>query len=203
MIAIIQARTGSKRLKNKVLIDVNKKPLIWYVINQVKKAKNVKKIIIAIPKKNSNDRLYQFLKNNNNLVFRGNEKNVADRMVSAAKEYNAKYFVRISGDSPLINPKLIDKLIKEKKKYLNYDIITNVFPRSFASGQSVEIIRTKILEKNIRYMKTTEKEHVTIFFYKNYKNYKIKNVFNISKKKQIKNSVDTKYDLKKLRHLIK
>ena len=203
MIAIIQARTGSKRLKNKVLVDINKKPLIWYVINQVKKAKKIKKIIIAIPKKNSDDGLYQFLKNNNNLVFRGNEKNVADRMMSAAKKYNAKYFVRISGDSPLINPKLIDKLIKERKKYLNYDIITNVFPRSFASGQSVEIIRTKILEKNIRYMKTTETEHVTTFFYKNYENYKIKNEFNISKKKQIKNSIDTKYDLKKLRHLIK
>ena len=117
MIAIIQARTGSKRLKNKVLVDINKKPLIWYVINQVKKAKKIKKIIIAIPKKNSDDGLYQFLKNNNNLVFRGNEKNVADRMMSAAKKYNAKIMYtnqKIKEYYPQIDNSLIKKEFKFK-----------------------------------------------------------------------------------------
>ena len=202
MIVIIQARIGSKRLKNKVLTNINQKPLIWYVINQVKKSKNVKKIVIAIPKKNSDNKLYQYLKDNYN-VYRGDEVNVAKRMMFAAKKYNAKFFVRISADSPLINPKLIDQFIKVKKENKNYDIITNVFPRTFASGQSIEIIKTQILEKNIKFMKKNDLEHVTSFFYKNYKNFKIKNIFNKSKKKMIKNSIDTKNDLSKLKHLIK
>ena len=175
MIVIIQARSGSKRLKNKVLTYINQKPLIWYVINQVKKSKNVKKILISIPKKNSDNKLYQYLKDNYN-VYRGDEVNVAKRMMFAAKKYNAKFFVRISADSPLINPKLIDQFIKVKKENKNYDIITNVFPRTFASGQSIEIIKTKILEKNIKFMKKNELEHVTKFFYKNYKKFKIKNI---------------------------
>ena len=202
MIVIIQARIGSKRLKNKVLTNINQKPLIWYVINQVKKSKNVKKIVIAIPKKNSDNKLYQYLKDNYN-VYRGDEVNVAKRMMFAAKKYNAKFFVRISADSPLINPKLIDQFIKVKKENKNYDIITNVFPRTFASGQSIEIIKTQILEKNIKFMKKNDLEHVTSFFYKNYKNFKIKNIFNKSKKRMIKNSIDTKNDLNKLKHLIK
>ena len=202
MIVIIQARSGSKRLKNKVLTYINQKPLIWYVINQVKKSKNVKKIVIAIPKKNSDNKLYQYLKKKYD-VYRGDEINVAKRMMCAAKKYNAKFFTRISADSPLINPKLIDQFIKERKKNKNYDIITNVFPRTFASGQSIEIIKTKILEKNIKFMKKNELEHVTKFFYKNYKKFKIKNILNKSKKKLIKNSVDTQNDLKKLKHLIK
>lgn len=202
MIVIIQARIGSKRLKNKVLTNINQKPLIWYVINQVKKSKNVKKIVIAIPKKNSDNKLYQYLKDNYN-VYRGDEVNVAKRMMFAAKKYNAKFFVRISADSPLINPKLIDQFIKVKKENKNYDIITNVFPRTFASGQSIEIIKTQILEKNIKFMKKNDLEHVTSFFYKNYKNFKIKNIFNKSKKRMIKNSIDTKNDLSKLKHLIK
>ena len=202
MIVIIQARIGSKRLKNKVLTNINQKPLIWYVINQVKKSKNVKKIVIAIPKKNSDNKLYQYLKDNYN-VYRGDEVNVAKRMMFAAKKYNAKFFVRISADSPLINPKLIDQFIKVKKENKNYDIITNVFPRTFASGQSIEIIKTQILEKNIKFMKKNDIEHVTSFFYKNYKNFKIKNIFNKSKKRMIKNSIDTKNDLSKLKHLIK
>ncbi len=202
MIVIIQARIGSKRLKNKVLTNINQKPLIWYVINQVKKSKNVKKIVIAIPKKNSDNKLYQYLKDNYN-VYRGDEVNVAKRMMFAAKKYKAKFFVRISADSPLINPKLIDQFIKVKKENKNYDIITNVFPRTFASGQSIEIIKTQILEKNIKFMKKNDLEHVTSFFYKNYKNFKIKNIFNKSKKRMIKNSIDTKNDLSKLKHLIK
>ncbi len=202
MIVIIQARSGSKRLKNKVLTYINQKPLIWYVINQVKKSKNVKKIVIAIPKKSSDNKLYQYLKKKYH-VYRGDEVNVAKRMMFAAKKYNAKFFIRISADSPLIKPKLIDQFIKAKKENKNYDIITNVFPRTFASGQSIEIIKTKILEKNIKLMKKNELEHVTTFFYKNYKKFKIKNIFNKSKKKLIKNSVDTKNDLNKLKHLIK
>ena len=202
MIVIIQARSGSKRLKNKVLTYINQKPLIWYVINQVKKSKNVKKIVIAIPKKNSDNKLYQYLKKNYE-VYRGDEFNVAKRMLFAAKKYKAKFFIRISADSPLISPKLIDQFIKIQKKNKNYDIITNVFPRTFASGQSIEIIKTKILEKNINFMKKNELEHVTLFFYKNYRKFKIKNIFNRSKKKLIKNSIDTKNDLKKLKHLIK
>ena len=52
-------------------------------------------------------------------------------------------------------------------------------------------------------MKKNDLEHVTSFFYKNYKNFKIKNIFNKSKKRMIKNSIDTKNDLSKLKHLIK
>ena len=114
MIVIIQARSGSKRLKNKVLTYINQKPLIWYVINQVKKSKNVKKIVIAIPKKSSDNKLYQYLKKKYH-VYRGDEVNVAKRMMFAAKKYNAKFFIRISADSPLIKPKLIDQFIKAKK----------------------------------------------------------------------------------------
>ena len=45
------------------------------------------------------------------------------------------------GDSPLIDYKLINKAIKISKKYNKYDIITNVYPRTFPQGQSVEIIK--------------------------------------------------------------
>ena len=43
----------------------------------------------------------------------------------------AKYFVRVSGDSPLIDPKIIDKAVKISKRHKEYDIVTNVFPERF------------------------------------------------------------------------
>ena len=63
------------------------------------------------------------------------------RLYETANMNKAKYFVRINGDSPLIDPKLIDKAIKISKKKKGYDIITNVFPRTFPKGQSVEVIK--------------------------------------------------------------
>ena len=55
--------------------------------------------------------------------------------------------MRISADSPLIKTSIINKCINVKKNFFNYDLITNVFPRSFPSGQSVEIINTNVLKK--------------------------------------------------------
>ena len=87
-------------------------------------------------------------------------------------------FVRITGDSPLINYKIIDKAIKKFFKE-KPDIITNVFPRSFPIGQTVEVIDSKIFINNFKnILKKDEKEHITKYFYKNNKNFKIINFKN-------------------------
>ena len=90
-------------------------------------------------------------------------------------------------------------MIKIHQKSKNkYDLITNIFPRSFPKGQSVEIIKTSILKKNIHKFTKMDKEHVTNYFYKNHKQFKIKNFFLKVKKDNMNLSVDTKYDLKKI-----
>ena len=83
-------------------------------------------------------------------------------------------------------------------KNMNYDIVTNIFPRSFPKGQSVEIIRTNILKAHINKMSKLEKEHVTKYFYKNSKNFYIKNFRNKLNNKSIKLAVDSKIDLLKI-----
>ena len=60
-------------------------------------------------------------------------------------------------------------------KKSKFDIITNVFPRTYPKGLSYEIFKTSILKKNIKFFSRRDKEHVTTFFYKNFKNYKIYN----------------------------
>ena len=65
----------------------------------------------------------------------------------------------MSGDSPVIDVKILDKLIEifKKKKYSNYDIITNVFPKTFPKGMSFEIIKREIISKNMKFMTENEK----------------------------------------------
>tara|TARA_B100000965_G_C19592714_1_gene758671 strand:+ start:2791 stop:3414 length:624 start_codon:yes stop_codon:yes gene_type:complete len=203
MLAIIQARSNSKRFKNKILYKVNGKPLLWYVYNSVKKSKLVKKIVVAISNKKLDDKVAIYLKKNNIKFKRGDLNNVAKRIFMVVKNSKSKFFIRISGDSPLIDHRIIDRAIKIHKKKKNYDLITNIFPRSFPSGQSVEIIRTDILGKILKLrLDKYFYEHVTPYFYKKKIGFKIKNFTcnkNFAKKKY---SIDTKRDLNSLTSLI-
>jgi spore coat polysaccharide biosynthesis protein SpsF (cytidylyltransferase family) len=194
MLVLVQARSSSRRFPRKILHRIYGKTLIEHVILKINKSKYIKNIVVVTSNNKSDDNLVNLLKKNNINYFRGELKNVAKRLLQAAEKYKKKYFMRINADSPLIDFKLIDLSIKIylKKKY---DLITNVFPRFFPSGQSVEIIRTSALKKNIKKMSKIELEHVTSFFYKNYVNFSIKN-FSVKKKPiNMKLSVDTKKDL--------
>ena len=199
MLAIIQARTSSKRFNNKILFPIYGTPLIGHVVKKLRKSKKIKQIIVATSNHKTDNKLVKYLKNEKIKFFRGDLNNVARRLYKLAQSKKAKYFVRISGDSPLIDYKLVDQaleiLYKNKKKY---DLVTNVFPRTFPRGQSVEIIKTETLGKNLKKFSKLEQEHVTVYFYKNYKNYFIKNFTFKSKTKIMKLSIDTKKDLVKI-----
>ena len=199
LIVIIQARSNSKRFNNKVLYKIYNKPIIWHIISKIKKSKYVKKIIVATSQNKTDDKLVKYLTKIKINYFRGSLTNVAKRLCDAAEKNKAKFFMRISADSPLIDPVIIDKAIEifnSKKK--NYDIVTNVFPRSYPKGQSVEIIKTLKLKCFLSKFNKEQKEHVTKYFYKNYKNFRIKNFTSIKNKTKIntKLAIDTKDDLK-------
>lgn len=196
MLAIVQARSNSRRFPKKVLANLVNKPVIQHVVDRLKKSKYIKKIIVATSSNSSDDELVKFLKNIKCNIFRGSLNNVAKRFLEASK--NEIFFLRISGDSPLIDPKIVDRMIKikKKKKFLNYDIITNIFPKTFPNGQSVEIVKREIIKKNLYKMSKDEKEHVTKFFYKNYDNFKIKNYTTKRKYRYTNLVVDYRNDLK-------
>ena len=197
MIAIIQCRLSSRRLKKKALIKINNVPIIWHVYNGIRKSKKIKKIIVATSNKKNDDILVNYLKKKKITYFRGDLKNVAERLYKCAEKYKKRCFLRISGDSPLIDYKIINKCIDIYARHKKFDIITNTFPRTFPQGQSVEIIKTNILKHNYQYMDDFEREHVTTYFYKHYNKFKIKN-FKSKNINKLKMSIDTKEDLKKI-----
>ncbi len=196
MLCIIQARSNSKRFKNKVLHPIHGVPLIQHVINRVKRSRRIKKLIVSSSFKKSDDNLISYLKKKRIKFFRGNLENVAMRLYKTAKLNKAKSFVRISGDSPLIDPKLIDKVIEISLREKYFDIITNVFPRTFPKGQSVEVIKTSLIKKYSKNFSKLDKEHVTKYFYDNSNRFQIKNFKFNGKNKIMKLSIDTKKDLK-------
>ena len=88
---------------------------------------------------------------------------MALRYLRAKEKFKTNYFLRICSDSPFIDSKLVDKIII-RSKLKKFDLVTNIFPRTFPKGQSIEIVKTKILKSNISKFNKYELEHVTPFF---------------------------------------
>ena len=197
MLVIIQARTSSRRFKNKILYSFYGKKLIQHVFEKIKKSRKVK-IIVSTSTNKKDDKLVKFLIDKKIKYFRGSLNNVAKRLYDTAVSEKKSFFLRISGDSPLIDFRLINKSMKIFEKNKNFDLITNIFPRTFPSGQSVEIIKTKTLGKNLRFFSKLDKEHVTRYFYRNSSKFKIKNFVNNKHTKNKKLSIDTHDELKRI-----
>jgi len=141
------------------------------------------------------------LKNNIDF-YRGSLNNVLKRFIDLAEYFKIDYIIRINGDSPLIDHRIILKLSKYIKKN-RYDLITNIFPRTYPVGQSVEIIYTKSLKKIYKKTSSYDREHITSFFYKNSNKFKIKNISNSLDNSHIKMAIDEKKDFLKLKKIYK
>ena len=144
MIAILQARTGSKRFPNKVLKTINNISILEHIISRLKYSKKIIKIIVATTKTNSDDIIEKIANKNHVLCFRGSSSNVLNRYIECAKFYKAKDIIRLTADDPFIDPEIIDKLIYKYKEG-SYDFVTNTPNKTFPLGLDVTIVKFQIL----------------------------------------------------------
>jgi glutamate-1-semialdehyde 2,1-aminomutase/spore coat polysaccharide biosynthesis protein SpsF len=204
VVAIIQARMGSKRLPKKVLMNIKEKPMLWHVIKRVSSAKLVDEVVIATSRALEDSRIEEFAKKNGFNIFRGSEYNCLDRYYKAAKKFSVDTIVRITADCPLICPEVIDKVISEYLKG-DYDYVTNTLFYTYPDGCDVEVFSFKALEKAWRECKDpVDREHVTSYI-RNTGKFKIKNVESEDSlnSKECKWSVDRIEDLKFVREVYK
>ena len=202
--AIIFSRMGSSRLPGKALRHIAGEPLIKRVIDRVSKVKNLSTIVVATSNSKTDDRLTQYIQSLNIEVFRGATHDVLNRAVSCASYLGVDKFVRINGDSPLIDPELLEKGI-EMWTDPSLDLISNVFPRTYPVGMSVEIIKTDSLKKIMGLTADScDSEHVTRFFYKNSEKFRILNFESgRSELREVRLAVDTEEDLERIDWLFK
>jgi len=167
IVAIIQARCNSTRLNDKVLADIDGKPLIERVVSRIKQVGIIDKVVVATSVSISDDRLEEWCENSRIDFFRGSESNVLERYYQCAKAFNANIVVRITADDPFKDPEVINhaiNLLIEK----NYDYVSNTIKPSYPEGIDVEVFRFESLEIAFRNATlSSEKEHVTPYIWKN------------------------------------
>lgn len=160
---MIQARTNSKRLPNKVLATIASKPLIWYVINRIKHVSNIEQIILVTTTRAEDKILLDIAMNNKIFGFSGSVNNVLKRFYDCATKYNADPIIRITADCPLIDPKVVQEIVDF---YLRnrYDYVSNTLIPTFPDGLDTEVFSFATLKKLFRLAKLpSEKEHVTSY----------------------------------------
>nr|WP_319375381.1 NTP transferase domain-containing protein [uncultured Methanoregula sp.] len=194
--AIIQARMSSERLPGKVLKHVHGKPMLQYVAEKLTHCKSINEFVIATSSEKSDNAIEMFCKKHSLSCYRGSLDNVASRFQEISVDLKWDAFVRVNGDSPLIDPHLIDIGV-ELFRAGEYDLVTNTFPRSFPPGQSVEVVRCRTF-KNIflKLSKPEDFEHVTRYFYQNPNDFSIKNFSSGNDYSHIHLAVDTLEDFK-------
>lgn len=170
----IQARSSSKRFPRKTLQNLFGLPLIAWVLEGCKKTGLP--VWVLTSDDSSDDELAKISLLYGAEVFRGNLNNVFSRYKEFAEAYGFSHVIRINGDSPLIASDIINRALEVFSVHETADLITNVFPRTFPKGQSVEIIRSFALKDLVsRRMTSNNFEHVTSFFYDNDTDFQISN----------------------------
>lgn len=178
-LAIIQARTGSSRLPNKVLMKLADKTVLEHVVNRVKASKLVSDVIVATTLNDQDLEIVKICAQNNIKVYCGSENDVLDRFYQIAKILKPKNIIRITADCPVIDPEIIDLVISEHIKSES-DYTSNVIPSTtFPDGLDVEVFTYESLEKAYyNSILASQREHVTPYINKNDSIFKLGNVEN-------------------------
>ncbi len=201
IIAITQARTASTRFPNKIMNKIKGKTLLNIHINRIKKSKKINAIIIATTNKRKDDIIELESNKLNVSCYRGDEEDVLDRFYRAAKPYNPDFVVRLTSDCPLIDPSLIDMIIK-KTINSNVDYCSNTLIESYPDGQDIEVFSFNSLKKAWSKSKlTSEREHVTPYMKKNFKILNIHS--NNMKFNKVRMTVDDPKDFLVIKKLVK
>jgi len=204
VIAIIQARTGSTRLPGKVLKEIGGKTLLEILVERVKRASSIDKIVIATTVAAEDKKIADLAGKLGLDSYRGSEKDVLDRYYQAAKKFKADVVVRITGDCPLMDPTIIDRVVGYYKENSDkFDYASNIRPPTFPDGMDVEVFPFTVLEKAWRDAELpSEREHVTAYIANHPEIFRIGNVFYECNAVSIRLTVDNNEDFEVVRTII-
>jgi len=198
VIACIQARMGSLRLKKKALKKILGKTIIEHILKRLKAAKEIDEIVLSTSLKKGNNSLVKHAKDIGLRYYRGSEEDLISRLCETAKKFKADALVRVTGDCPLVDPDLVDKLVRIYRRHpKKFDYLTNIFPRAFPDGFDLEIypfptlsLLSKKINKNSPY-----RESFPSYILKNEKNFRIFNLKNKENLSSFRLTLDYKNDL--------
>jgi len=161
---VIQARMGSSRLPGKVLMLLDDRPVLRWVVDHASRIPGTDGAIVATSTERQDDAIARYCRRHGIEVFRGSEADVLDRFVRCARERRADAVVRLTADCPLLDPTESGRVIHAYCNLPNCSYANNVSPQSVPAGFGTEVISMAALETSWREASDpADREHVTPF----------------------------------------
>ncbi|MEO8666316.1 MAG: glycosyltransferase family protein [Ignavibacteria bacterium] len=175
-IAFVAARTGSERMPGKVLTELAGIPSLVHIFNILRATNSIDDFAVLTTSLSEDDAIEDICKRNSVNVFRGSVHDVLDRFRIAAEILKPERIIRVTGDDPLMDPELIDKVVDEHCAG-DYDYSSNMVNRTYPRGMDTEVIEYKALEKSWRTTSDKDdREHVTLYIRRHPELFKIHSV---------------------------
>lgn len=201
ILAILQARTSSTRLPNKVLMPILGRPMLALQLERLKRCTTFSDLVVATSTDPSDDALAELCAREGVDCFRGSLADVLDRFVCAARPYAPDIVVRLTGDCPLADWALIDEIVT-RFVASDLDYLSNCQPPSYPDGLDVEVTRFAALETAWREaVLPSQREHVTPFLRAHPERFKLGNYADAIDRSWMRWTVDEPEDFEFVRQV--
>ncbi len=194
-IAILQARVGSSRLPGKVLKPICGRPMLALQLERCLRAETFDGLVVATSTEDADTSIEELCKAEGVACFRGALDDVLDRYYQCAKQHGAQHVVRLTGDCPLMDPAVIDRVAG---CYFEggYDYASNGLRSTWPDGLDLEIISFDVLETAWREAELpSEREHVSPFIISHPERFRLGSAENETDYGRLRWTVDEPEDL--------
>ena len=145
ILAVVQARMGSKRLPGKAVATLQGQPMILRQLERLRGARRLNKIIVATSDAADDDGLAGLVVSRGYAVHRGAGSDILDRIARCAEAAGpVSHIVRIKGDAPFVDPAVIDEAVRLAQA-TGAAYTSNRVERTFPAGLEVEVITVEAL----------------------------------------------------------
>jgi spore coat polysaccharide biosynthesis protein SpsF (cytidylyltransferase family) len=176
-VTVVQARLGSTRLPGKALMEIAGRPMLWHVLTRAAAIPGVDEVVLATTVSSEDDVLVDVARAAGLRVTRGSVEDVLDRFRAALLAHPADAVVRVTGDCPLLDPRVSGLVVEEYRRDRSLDYVSNVHPPTYPDGLDAEVISPEALETAWREARLpSEREHVTPYVWRHPERFRIANV---------------------------
>lgn len=139
---------SSERLPGKVLRMLDGRVVLSHVISRLRRSTSLDAIVVATSDSESDDPIAEHCSAESVAAVRGSLSDVLSRFRLAAAASEASAIVRITADCPLVEPSLVDSVVREfVSAGHSLDYLSNTVERSFPRGMDVEVFSAEALER--------------------------------------------------------
>lgn len=164
--AVVAGRMGSSRMPGKTMAGLAGKPSLGHIIERLQRVPDLDGVVVATTRDPKDDLIYDYARTAGVPVYRGSTDDVLARTLQAAALVRATTIVRVTGDCPLTDPEIVQRVIREYRRYRPGYASNCLYGHKYPQGMDVEIFSRALLEIADREAREARcREHVTRFFY--------------------------------------